>query len=360
LGALQKIQKVVVAANRVPIKIEEQVIGAVATFQDITKIQELEGQIRKKIHHKGLIAKYFFSDIIGKSQSIRETLYDAEKFSKVDSNILIIGETGTGKELVAQSIHNSSNRSIGPFVAVNCAALPPSLLESELFGYVEGAFTGAAKGGKAGLFELAHKGTIFLDEVSEISLDLQGRMLRVLQEREIMRLGDDRIIPVDVRIISATNRNLRKMVAEGKFRQDLLYRLDVLKINVPCLRDRKEDILPLIEYFLNRYNEKFRKNIHCITPDAQNLLIEYEWPGNIRELKNIVERLAVLTVDVRINTDSVKRVIEVDDLIYALSEKSNVKAAERVHIRQRLCDIDKTGFFLFLRRFVFWHHICKK
>ena len=219
--------------------------GAVITFSNISKIQELEGQIRSKLHHKGLIAKYNFSDIIGNERTIQDTICTAQKFSRVESNIFIFGETGTGKELFAQSIHNTSGRKNQPFIAINCAALAEDLLESELFGYVEGAFTGAAKGGKQGLFELAHKGTVFLDEIGDISPKLQSRLLRVLQEREIMRIGHDRVIPIDIRIISASNKNLQKLVKEGSFREDLFYRLNVLKLSLPPLRERPHDIIAL-------------------------------------------------------------------------------------------------------------------
>ncbi|MDF2524065.1 MAG: norR 1, partial [Clostridiales bacterium] len=195
------------AVNKVPIIVKNENVGNVITFQNVTRIQELEGKIREKIHARGHVAKHTFHDIIGSSEKIKDTILIAKRISRVDSNTLIIGETGTGKELFAQSIHSLSPRRLGPFVAINCAALPENLLESELFGYVEGAFTGAAKGGKPGLFELAHKGTIFLDEIAELSLKLQGRLLRVIQEKEIMRLGHDRVIPVDVRIISATNKD---------------------------------------------------------------------------------------------------------------------------------------------------------
>lgn len=310
LGVLQKIEDTTISTNLVPIKVNNRVTGAVATFQDVTKIQELEEEIRKKLHHKGLFAKYHFTDIIGKSKALREALEIADKFSKVDSNILLIGETGTGKELMAQSIHNASNRSKGPFVAINCAALPPSLLESELFGYAEGAFTGAARGGKQGLFELAHKGTIFLDEVADISLELQGRLLRVLQEKEIMRIGDNKIIPVDVRVISATNKSLKSLVDEGKFRLDLLYRLDVLKISIPPLRDRGADIILLAEEFLKKYNKKLHKQIRSISPDAQDLLLQHKWPGNIRELRNVCERLSVLATGDEITVEDVRRVLD--------------------------------------------------
>ena len=235
------------------------------------------------------------------------------KFSRVDSNVLIVGETGTGKELISQSCHNASLRKHGPFVAVNCAALPESLLESELFGYVEGAFTGAAKGGKPGLFELAHKGTIFLDEISEIPLKLQGRLLRVLQEREIMRLGHDRMIPIDVRVISATNQDLKRLAAEGKFRLDLLYRLDVLQIEVSPLRDRKEDIIELAFHFIKYFSRKCRKNVHKMSSEAQDLLRSYAWPGNVRELCNICERLVVLSDSENILATDVARVLKPTD-----------------------------------------------
>ena len=209
LGALENMGEIQVAANFVPIKIGEDITGAVATLQNISRIVEVENKIRKKLLSKGHVAKYGFSQILGDSGAVKETIQTARKYSCVDANVLIYGETGTGKELFAHSLHQESSRTKGPFVAVNCAALPEQLLESELFGYVEGAFTGAMKGGKpgGGLFETAHKGTIFLDEVGEIPLTLQAKLLRVLQEREIMRIGHDRVIPVDVRIIAATNKD---------------------------------------------------------------------------------------------------------------------------------------------------------
>jgi transcriptional regulator with PAS, ATPase and Fis domain len=310
LGELQDINGTMVAKNRVPFTIKGRVAGAVATFQNAVKLQELEGRIRKKIYSKGLNAKYAFKDIIGGSQAIQETIQITRKFSAVDSNLLLIGETGTGKELFAQSCHNSSQRRQGPFVAVNCAALPENLLESEFFGYVQGAFTGAAKGGKPGLFELAHQGTIFLDEVSEIPFRLQGRLLRVLQEREIMRLGDDRVIPVDVRVISATNKDLRQLSQEGRFREDLLYRLDVLHVHIPPLRERQDDIPTFFEHFMRINNHLFHKTIRQLSPGAMELLLNYNWPGNVRELLNICERLAVLAVGQIITEHELLRVMD--------------------------------------------------
>ena len=197
-------------------------------------------------------------------------------------------------------------------MAVNCAAIPENLLESELFGYVEGAFTGAAKAGKAGLFELAHRGTIFLDEVSELSLPLQARLLRVLQEKEIMRLGHDRVIPIDVRIIAATNKQLKELVGQEKFRTDLLYRLDVLRITIPPLRKRKEDIPPLLEHYLHQNMRRFKKSPLPINNAALCLLTEYSWPGNVRELINICERIAIFASGEEINVECINRVLDVE------------------------------------------------
>lgn len=295
LGEVEQINGQQVVINRVPIKIGNQMAGAVATFQPVAAIQEVEGRIRRKIYHRGHVARQTFGDIEGGSPSIRRAIKVAQEFSKVNSTVLIYGETGTGKEIFAQSIHNASGRRQGPFVVVNCAALPENLLESELFGYVEGAFTGAARGGKVGLFELAHQGTIFLDEISEVSPPLQGRLLRVLQEREIMRVGDGRVIPVNVRVIAATNRNLRNLMEKGLFREDLYYRVDILQLVIPPLRERREDIAPLAEHFLAIYFLRSNKRFKKILPDALDLLCRYNWPGNVRELRNIAERLAVLS-----------------------------------------------------------------
>jgi transcriptional regulator with PAS, ATPase and Fis domain len=309
LGALEIIGDSQVAANFVPIKVGNVVTGAVATFQNARRIQEIEGKIRKKMFTKGHTAKYGFRDIIGRGAEILSAIRTAEKYSRVDANVLITGETGTGKELFAHSIHNKSDRAGGPFVAVNCAALPENLLESELFGYVEGSFTGAMKGGKAGLFELAHDGTIFLDEVGEIPLPLQAKLLRVLQEREIMRIGDDRVIPVNVRILAATNKDLKARAAEGSFRQDILFRLDVLRVNVPPLRNREEDVPILLRHFLSLYGGKFSRTAASVSPRAMRMLQEYSWPGNVRELVNICERMSALTEGDVVDVDDVAREI---------------------------------------------------
>jgi transcriptional regulator with PAS, ATPase and Fis domain len=235
------------------------------------------------------VAHYKFDDIVGNSPALMSAKNIAKKFAQTDETILILGESGTGKEMFAQSIHNESLRRNCPFVAVNCAELSESLFESELFGYEEGAFTGAKRGGKEGLFLLAHEGTIFLDEISELPLPLQTAILRVIQEKTIRPVGSDKMIPVDVRIIAASNKNLKKMVEEGRFRQDLFYRLNVLTIRIPSLKERKSDIPELIKSISMEYNH----NLH-FTDETLDMLINYDWPGNVRELLNIMKRLMVL------------------------------------------------------------------
>ncbi len=283
-----------VAVNIMPITIGSQVTGAVATFQEISRLQLLDQKVRRSLQGRGHVAKYFFSDIIGPSPKTRAVVEKAMKFGKVDATVLILGETGVGKEYFAHAMHSVSPRREGPFIAVNCAAVPENLLESELFGYAEGAFTGARKGGKPGLFELAHGGTIFLDEISEMSERLQTRLLRVLQEREVMRLGDNRVIPVDIRVIAATNRDLGRLVEENRFRADLYYRINVLTLVIPPLRERKEDIPALVAHFLEAFSRKFGKDVRAVAPHGMDLLVSYDWPGNIRELRNVMERLVIL------------------------------------------------------------------
>lgn len=280
------------SVKKVPLYLRNQRFGNMVTFQDITGIEEMENKIRKKLYLKGHIAKHHFHHIIAESPIVKQTIEMAKRYSEVDSNILIIGETGTGKEMYTQSIHNASNRRNQPFVAINCAALPENLLESELFGYVEGAFTGAVKGGKKGIFELAHRGTLFLDEIGEISTSLQSRLLRVLQEREVMRIGDDKVIPIDVRIIAATNKNLLELVKNNAFREDLYYRLSVLHLNLPPLRACKEDIPLMVNTFIQKYTEKNQEI--KVSRSAMDRLVEEKWEGNVRELQNFCERLAVL------------------------------------------------------------------
>lgn len=287
-------RKYTLSVNKIRMNLDGSYIGDVVTFQDVASIQKAESIIRDKIYSRGHVARYNFSNIIGDSPQLQEVTEMARVYANVQSNILITGETGTGKELLAQSIHNGGKRKNGPFVAVNCAALARSLIESELFGYAEGAFTGASKGGKPGVFELAHGGTIFLDEISEMPLDIQGRLLRVIQEKEIVRIGDDRVVPVDVRVICASNRSLIDLVGAGEFRQDLYYRLNVLTLHIPPLRERRQDVLALVRYYLDIYTKSFGKRHAQLSEEAQALLRSQEWHGNIREIRNVCERLIIL------------------------------------------------------------------
>ena len=259
--------------------------GVTAILKEYEKSENRQLEIRKKISGSSShVAKYTFEDIIGKSSVILKTIENAKRMSKSDSSILIEGETGTGKELFAQAIHQYSDRAQYPFVAVNFGALPINILESELFGYEEGAFTGAKSGGRPGLFEIAHKGTIFLDEIGEMPLEVQTKLLRVLQEKEVIRLGSDKVIVVDIRVIAATNKNLYEMVQNKTFREDLYYRLKVLPIKVDALRDRKEDIELLLKHFKKMY-----KGEYDFSEDALEVLRNHNWRGNIRELRNYVE-----------------------------------------------------------------------
>lgn len=321
LDEIVRYEGVQLAVNKVNINVKGEDAGSLLIFQDVTGIQEREGKIRNKIYARGLVAKHTFQDIIGNSAQIKNCIDLARSISKVDSNILIVGETGTGKEVFAQSIHNYSLRNKGPFVAVNCAALPENLLESELFGYMEGAFTGALKGGKPGLFELAHRGTIFLDEIGEISEKLQSRLLRVIQEKEIMRLGGDRVIPVDARIISATNKDLRELITRGEFREDLYYRLNVLKIKLPSLRERKEDIRLLVEHFIKIYGIYFGKCNTLIIDEAVRVLEDLDFHGNIRELANMCERLVVLNRTDIIDEQAVQRILLMEGNTNTISQQ---------------------------------------
>ncbi len=312
-GKLWAVGNVKIAANIIPIRINDKTVRTVVTFQKVSQIQRIEQKIREKLFLKGNVAENTFNDIIGQSKIINNLKEEAKNYAQVDSPVLLYGETGTGKELFAQSLHNYSARRDKPFVAFNCAALPESLLESELFGYVGGAFTGAKKEGKMGLFEQAHEGTIFLDEIGEISQNIQARLLRVLQERKIRRLGDDRVIPIDVRIITSTNKNLSKLVRENKFRRDLYYRINVLNLKLPNLKERREDIPLLVNFFINKYQYKFKKEIKGISEESMDILKNYNWPGNIRQLENIIERLIVRTKDHYIMTNLVKEVMEFPD-----------------------------------------------
>jgi transcriptional regulator, propionate catabolism operon regulatory protein len=305
LNKIQDENGVKIIANRIPILYENKAFGAVCTFQELQKLQQQEQEIRKKLLHRGHVTKYKLSNIVGKSSSYQKAIEKVEKYSQVDSTVLLTGETGVGKEVFAHLIHSISKRSEGPFVAVNCAAIPKNLLESELFGYVDGAFTGARKGGKTGLFELAHQGTIFLDEIGELAESVQAQLLRVLQEGEVMRIGDERVIPINIRVIAASNRDFDQMVEEGKFRADLYYRLNILDIAIPPLRQRIDDIPPLCSHFIEELSPNIQKEILGFEPEAMEILQSYHWPGNIRQLRNIVERSMILSQGKSIDKETV-------------------------------------------------------
>ena len=303
-----------VVVTRIPLIVHDTFTSGTIIIQKVSLIEEIENRNRIASLNNGLIARHSFQSILGTSHAIEKTKELALSFSKVEANVLIMGETGTGKELFAQSIHNASSRKKNAFVAINCAALPESLLESELFGYVEGAFTGALRQGKAGMFELAHKGTIFLDEISEMSYALQGRLLRVLEERSIMRLGANKVIPIDVRIIAASNQDLEKLVSERKFRQDLFYRLDVLRLEVPPLRNRSTDIPCLMESFLARADKKNNVLNHAIDQSIYQYLKNAKWPGNIRQLKNLCERLSAIVEDSLITISALEKCFPINSI----------------------------------------------
>jgi transcriptional regulator with PAS, ATPase and Fis domain len=260
-----------------------EITGNYYNFQEVTYIKQLEKNLTQKLCDKGLVAKYSFEDIQTHSSTMLKCLELAKKMAYSEMTVLITGESGTGKELLAQSIHNASIRSKQPFVAFNCAAVPESLLESELFGYERGTFTGALKEGKAGLFEQANNGTIFLDEIGDMPYAMQAKLLRVLQERQVMRVGSQSVFNINIRVIAATNSNLSQKIRAGQFREDLYYRLNVLPVMIPPLRERTEDIDPLLQYFLT---QKYGK-ILAIAADTKEILMKYRWPGNVRELDNV-------------------------------------------------------------------------
>ena len=281
-----------------------RIIGAVAVLKDI-------GDVRDLINTVAGQQTLTFSDILYASKSMQRLVTLAISYARGDSTILIRGETGTGKELFARALHAASPRKDKPFITINCAAIPDTLLESELFGYEGGAFTGAIKGGKQGLFELANGGTVFLDEIGEISYHLQAKLLRALQDKSIRRIGGMREIPVNVRVFAATNRNLEEMIEKDRFRKDLYYRLNVIPLYIPPLRERREDIKVLAHSFLQRFSAKLQKKVTVISEAAQQKLENYFWPGNIRELENVIERSVnivsgnvILSEHVILGTDS--------------------------------------------------------
>ena len=267
----------------------------ITTTHDITELINLQNELESVQNTlSGLKAQEGFSDIVANSPSMYNVIQLTSRLSHIDSTVLITGESGVGKGVIAKLLHENGSRRHHPFVKVNCGAIPENLIESELFGYESGAFTGSRKDGKKGLFETAEKGTIFLDEISELPLNLQVKLLQVIQEREVTRVGGVESIPIDVRIISATNKDLKSLVQEGKFREDLYYRLNVVPVSIPPLRERPEDIIPMIRIFLNQNNKKMKEHKE-IDSKTIAILMKYSWPGNVRELQNIIERLVITT-----------------------------------------------------------------
>ncbi|MCJ7835085.1 sigma 54-interacting transcriptional regulator [Cuneatibacter sp. NSJ-177] len=296
---------------------KEKPSGAVVYLTEIQKLEGMETAVKQELYAKGHQAKYHFSDILGSSFEMHEIKQMAEQFAHYHSNVLLMGETGTGKELFAQSIHNAGARKNEPFVALNCGAFSPNLLESELFGYVEGAFTGALRKGKKGLIEIADGGTIFLDEISEMDLQGQVRLLRVLEERTLRRVGDDKEIPVDIRVIAASNKNLIRQVEKGEFREDLYYRLNVLSLVIPPLRQRGRDSVLLAKRFLDDFGKKYHKNV-WITPEAGDVIAGFSWKGNVRQLRNFCERLVVVAGECALEPEFILRQLK---MIYLAGEE---------------------------------------
>lgn len=354
-----------------PVFLNEHYKGIVATYEDITRIQSLEKLIRSQIQGKGFFAKNVFSDIITEDPKMKALKQEATLYAKSSSAVLLEGESGTGKEVFAQSIHNASLRADGPFVAINCAAIPPSLLESELFGYERGAFTGADKNGKQGYFEMAHMGTIFLDEIGEMPALLQARLLRVLQEREVVRVGGNKVYPIDVRIISATNRDLKQMCADGSFRMDLYYRLSVLNLKIPALRQRPMDVVPLSRFLMKKLDISLSEGVEKKLFD---IFQRYSWPGNVRELQNVLERVKILSdigmeglsadqlqemLHLTENTDTSERFAFDLDLSHGL--KPFVRGVERTVIEKSLQengnDLQRVAELLKIGRTTLWRKL---
>lgn len=350
--------------GRIPISISTallrdekgNIIGGVETFRDLSEIKELKEEIK---------GRYSFQNIIGKNERMQEIFNLIERIKDLDSTVLITGETGTGKELVAKAIHYNSPRKDKPWIIVNCGALPDTLLESELFGHTKGAFTDA-KFDRIGRFEMAHQGTIFLDEIGEASQNVQLKLLRVIETGEFEPVGTSRTKKVDVRIISATNKNLKELIKEGKFREDLYYRLNVISINLPPLRERANDIPLLVEHFVNKFNEKFKKKIKKVSDEVMDLILDYPWPGNVRELENAIEHSFThcrgTTILLEHLPEDIKN-YEITDFEKILKSKDPFEEAEREIILNSLkkndFNIEKTAKNLRIDRITLYRKIKK-
>ncbi|WP_168198331.1 sigma-54 interaction domain-containing protein [Crassaminicella thermophila] len=310
----------------------------ISTSRDITELIHLRNQledIQNELIELKEKEQENLGDLIVKSHKMREVIQLAKRLAQIDSTVLITGESGVGKGVISKYIHELGNRSDKPFVKVNCGAIPEALLESELFGYEHGAFTGSKRQGKIGLFELANNGTIFLDEIGELPLHLQVKILQVIQDKTIQRVGGVKTIPIDVRIITATNKNLREMVEKKQFRKDLFYRLNVVPIHIPPLSERKEDIFPLVRHFLRKYNEKFNEKKR-IDPNAMAYLIKYSWPGNVRELENIIERLVITTKGTTILPQNLPNYI-----VHSEENSCDVKIPSMMNLKKALEEVER-------------------
>ncbi len=356
--------------NLIPVILDEVQQYAVI-INNVNDIENMELSIRVQNKKRGLTAKNRFEDMIYQDEKMAVIVERAKKYAKSSATIMICGATGTGKEVLASSIHNASLRANGPFVAINCATFTESLIESELFGYEKGAFTGALPGGKKGLFELAHKGTIFLDEVAELPLSLQAKLLRVLQEKEIRRIGGEKMIPVDVRVIVATNKTLCRLVESGGFREDLYYRLCVLDLVIPTLKERPKDIIPLFKSFLQEVALQEKRSLYWKDDSVFDELLCYDWPGNVRELRNFAQRIVLLAENYRLTKEFIHSMMA---LKYETGPKNpgphspkpeslpgNLKDMEAVYISRLLeefhNDKDKVCQYLGISRTTLWRKL---
>jgi len=338
-------------------------------FNTVQHVENLELSIRTQNQQKGLVAKNSFHDMIYKDPKMKTLVSTAKKYARSSGTIIICGKTGTGKEVLASSIHQESQRRDGPFVAINCATFTEALIESELFGYEKGAFTGALGSGKKGLFELAHKGSIFLDEIGELSLNVQAKLLRVLQEKEIRRIGGDKIIPIDVRILAATNKDLKDMVRQGLFREDLYYRLALLELHIPPLKERPADIIPLLISFITKTCERENKSLYWTDTSVFEPVLSYDWPGNVRELRNYSERIVLLAESYKITECFMKEMLAdkftgnpITQCVISLTD--DLRQVESAYIqfllehfggnKERLCD------YLHISKTTLWRKLPKR
>lgn len=368
-----------VVASSFPLYKEGKIIGCFSVFKNVTDVVKLDRELQQTKSvadylneqlEQGENLPLAFKEYVGQNRRLKTTLVLAAKVARTNSTVLILGESGVGKEVLARVIHNSSYRKDKPLIKVNCAAIPEELIESELFGYEDGAFTGAKKGGKLGKFELAHGGTIFLDEVGDMSLTMQAKLLRVLQDKEFERVGGNKSIQVDIRVIAATNRNLENMIEQGTFRQDLYYRLNIISLNLPPLRERRDDILVLAKTFLNRLSRDVGHEL-TLSPQAERFLQSYDWPGNIRELQNVLEYASIvcsgnISIEIKhlpaylihTHNDHAKGKLMVDDVkeVVAKVEKELILSALATHNNNRSQAMKELGvsrktFYDKLRRY---------